>query len=117
MSFKQVILVRKDLKMSKGKISAQVAHASLSAALKVRSVKPKYFEMWNLQGQKKVVLQVKNEKEILEVNEKAKQKGLITAIIRDRGETEVPPNTLTCLAIGPDSEKKIDEVTGELKLL
>ena len=116
--YKMVIIVRKDLKMSVGKTSAQVAHAALGAyklSLTKNNDKVKNWE--NFSGQAKIVLGVENEKELYEIKDKADKNGLITCLIHDAGRTEVSPNTATCCAIGPDTVQKIDEITGKLKLL
>lgn len=111
---KQVILVRQDLKLPKGKVSVQVAHASTEAVL--RSDKDKIKE-WRASGMKKVVLKVNDEKELLKYNQLAKDNGLKTALITDAGRTVVEPGTTTCLGIGPDKEERIDKITGHLKML
>ncbi len=115
--FKQAIIVRKDLKMSKGKIAAQVAHASLSCSIKVMNSKKKWFEIWNMEGQKKVILKVKNLEELKKLKKKAVSMKLPHEIIKDRGLTEVKPGTITCMAIGPAPEEILNKITGELKLL
>ncbi len=111
---KQVIVIRVDLKMGKGKIATQVSHASLLAFLKVGVLERK---KWLKEGMKKVILKVSSEKEILELYKKAKQKKLPSVLIKDAGLTQIPPGTITALGIGPAEEKKIDEITGKLKLL
>lgn len=111
MDLKQVIVARKDLNLSKGKLSAQVAHASVSA-----SDKSKWKKEWLRQGQKKSVLKVENEKGLLEIFMDAKNAGLPTELIQDMGKTEIPAGTKTCVGIGPAPEEEIDKVTGELKL-
>ncbi|MBI2134277.1 peptidyl-tRNA hydrolase [Candidatus Woesearchaeota archaeon] len=111
---KQVILARIDLKLSPGKLAAQVAHASLEAALKSSK---KELSEWLGEGGKKVVLGVNDEHELKEFMRKADAEGLKNALIRDAGHTELKPGTLTCLGIGPDKEEKIDKVTGKLKIL
>lgn len=111
---KQVILVRQDLRLEKGKMAAQVAHASLDAAMKSDK---KLVSEWRLSGGKKVVLKVKDESELLQYKKMSDDSGLRTALIRDAGHTAVEPGTLTCLGIGPDSEEKIDRVTGKLKMV
>lgn len=113
-SLKQVILAREDLKLSKGKLAAQVSHASVEAAL--RSHKDDLYD-WRSQGMKKVVLKVKDLKELLMYKEMAEDEGLIVALITDAGHTEVDPGTITCLGIGPDKEEKVDKVTGKLKMV
>ena len=111
---KQVILVRQDLKLPKGKLAAQAAHAAVEAAF--NSDKKKVSE-WRAEGQKKIVLKVKDEKELLKYLQLAKDYSLKTALITDAGMTVVAPGTKTCAGIGPDEEDKIDEVTGKLKML
>lgn len=110
---KQIILVRKDLSLSKGKLSVQVSHASVEAVLK--SSKDKINE-WR-KFSKKVVLKVSDEKELLKYKKMADEKKLVNALIKDAGLTEIPPGTITCLAIGPDEDEIIDKITGKLKML
>jgi PTH2 family peptidyl-tRNA hydrolase len=112
--YKQVILVRKDLKLSKGKMSAQVAHASTDALLKSHKDE---INAWKDQGMKKIVLGVADEKEMLKIKQDAEDAGLSVALIADAGRTELAPGTITCLGIGPDVEEKIDKITGHLKLI
>ncbi|MBN2457612.1 peptidyl-tRNA hydrolase [Candidatus Woesearchaeota archaeon] len=114
MENKQVILVRQDLKLPKGKMAAQVAHASVEAVLK--SDKHKVSE-WRQLGSKKVVLKVSDEKELYCYNQIAKDNGLKTSVITDAGKTVIAPGTVTCCAIGPDSEERIDAVTGKLPMI
>ncbi len=111
--YKQAILVRSDLNMSAGKIAAQVAHASLEAALKSRKV----LAAWRREGAKKVILKVSSKKELLDYEKKAKNSSLVSALITDAGFTEIPSGTVTCLGIGPDKEEKIDKVSGKLSAL
>ncbi len=111
---KQVILVRTDLKLPKGKLAAQVAHASVEAVL--RSDK-KEVGLWREQGMAKIVLKVPDEKALLQYNQCAKDVGLVTALITDAGKTCIAPGTRTCVAIGPDDEERVDQIISELKLL
>ncbi len=112
--YKQVILVRMDLRLPKGKLAAQVAHASVEAVSKTDR---KILDRWNSDGAKKVVLKVADEKELFGYLEQARSAGLKTALITDAGRTVLQPGTTTCLGIGPDAESKIDKVTGSLKVL
>lgn len=109
---KQVIVVRKDLKLSKGKLAAQVAHAAVSAAEKSR-----YKKNWMDQDQAKVILKCENEKELLEIFQQAKDSGLPAKLISDAGRTELEPGEKTCVGIGPYPIDEIDKITGKLKLL
>ncbi len=111
---KQVILIRKDLGMGKGKIAAQTAHASLEA---YRKASPRDRQEWEKSGSKKVILGVDSLREMLEIKRKAGEAGLPLALVRDAGRTEIPPGTVTALAIGPAGEEDIDRITGHLKML
>jgi PTH2 family peptidyl-tRNA hydrolase len=122
---KQVIVVRKDLKMRRGKEIAQGAHASIAFLTRRLQNKSKYSELcltrqeldWINGIFTKVCLKVNSEEELLEVERKAKEAGLECHLVTDAGLTEfngVP--TKTCLAIGPDESEKIDLITGDLEL-
>ncbi|MFH1589231.1 MAG: peptidyl-tRNA hydrolase Pth2 [archaeon] len=111
---KQVIIVRNDLKLPKGKLAAQVAHASVESTL--RSDKDK-IKQWRSEGMAKIVLKVDDIKQLHEFNQLAKDSGLTTAVITDAGKTVVAPGTVTCCAIGPDEDIKIDAIVASLKLL
>jgi PTH2 family peptidyl-tRNA hydrolase len=111
---KQAIIVIKSLKMSAGKTAAQVSHASVDATLKSDLRK---IEEWRDEGMKKVVLKVDSEEELLKLKKEAEKLKLITALIKDAGKTFFKKPTITCLAIGPDDEEKIDKVTGKLRML
>jgi len=114
MSYKQVILVRQDLKLPKGKLAVQVGHASVGALLKSHKDD---IVRWEKVGMKKVVLKVADEKELLKYKNEAEDIGLITSLVTDAGKTVVQPGTITCLGIGPDKEEKIDKVSGSLVIL
>jgi PTH2 family peptidyl-tRNA hydrolase len=111
---KQVIVVRQDLRLPKGKMSAQVAHASVEAVL--RSDKD-VVKRWRAEGQKKIVLKTAGEKELMKLNLQAKEMGLRSAVITDAGRTCIAPGTTTCVGIGPDLEQKVDKLTGDLKMV
>jgi len=115
--YKMVIAVRKDLKLSPGKLAAQVAHAAVTCSLVSKKRKPAWFESWYAEGQKKVVVKVPGLRELHELKVAAEDAGLVTALIVDAGHTELPPNTTTCLGIGPAPEEEIDKVTGHLGLM
>jgi peptidyl-tRNA hydrolase, PTH2 family len=116
-NYKMVIVVRKDLKLSPGKMAAQVAHAAVNCALAAKKRSPMYFDSWYNEGQKKAVLKVNSLAELHEIKSAAEAVGLVTSLIIDAGMTELPPNTNTCLGIGPAPENMIDKVTGHLGLM
>lgn len=115
--YKQVIVERKDLKMSCGKMIGQGSHASLSAYKKVNKSDPEIAKRWEDEGQKKVVLKVGSEEELFEYFQKGKDAGIPCEMIRDAGHTQLEPGTYTCFAAGPWDEKELDAVFGRLKLL
>ena len=114
---KQVIVLRTDLKMSKGKMAAQAGHAAVSAAEYARKNRPEWWNPWIREGQCKIAVKVASEQMLLELERKARNEDLPVALIVDRGLTELPPETTTCLGIGPAPSNKVDVVTGNLPLL
>ncbi len=111
---KQVIVVRVDIKMSKGKLAAQSCHASVSAVLKSN---PRTVKKWELEGQKKIILKAKSLEHLIGLEKTCRKLGITSSVISDAGRTELDPGTITALGIGPDDEKKIDKVTGSLPLM
>ncbi|MFM8659172.1 MAG: peptidyl-tRNA hydrolase Pth2 [Candidatus Nitrosotenuis sp.] len=115
-SIKQVIIVRTDLGMGKGKIAAQVGHACVLGAENVRKSNPEWFSKW-WEGQAKIVLKVNSESELESIKRDAIDLGLPWSQVTDAGHTQIAPGTFTCLSIGPAPEDLIDKITDELKLL
>lgn len=125
---KMVIVVRGDLKTVKGdkprtgKIIAQACHATLGFVWANVKGKKVSFEMtdaqydWYMSGQTKITLKAKDEKELVEVYQRALNAGLSAELIVDAGRTEFDGPTKTCVSIGPDYSDKIDKVTGSLSL-
>ena len=125
---KQVIVIRKDLKMRRGKEIAQGSHAAMEFLVSrlraciesdlTTSVALSDVErFWIVHGMAKVCLQVNSEQALIACHEKARQQGLNSCLIQDSGRTEfggVP--TFTACAIGPDEADRIDPVTGDLSL-
>ena len=108
------MVVRTDLKMRKGKIAAQCCHGSIGAYK--RSDKAK-IRKWENEAYAKVVCKVKTLEEILDLKKLADEKGLTSYLVVDAGRTQIPTSSVTVLALGPDEDEIIDEVTGDLKLL
>jgi PTH2 family peptidyl-tRNA hydrolase len=117
MEFKQVIVVRRDINMGTGKVAAQVAHAAVMGAEKVKTSRREWFNSWFSAGQAKVVVKVKTIEELMEVRKRAEDLHLPVVQVQDSGLTQIPSGTITCIGIGPAPSERIDEVTFELKLL
>ena len=126
---KQVIVIRRDLRMRRGKEIAQGAHAAMAwlAERVIQRMTPDgtvdHVELseaertWLETSFRKVTVKVGSEEELMEVYRKALAAGLVVHLVTDRGLTEfggVP--TRTCLAVGPDYDDLVDPVTGDLEL-
>ncbi|MCL2608172.1 MAG: peptidyl-tRNA hydrolase Pth2 [Methanomassiliicoccaceae archaeon] len=115
--YKMVIAVRADLRMSIGKTAAQVAHAAVNCSLASKKKDPDSFERWMSGGCPKIVLKVNSEAELFEVKMTADALGIVNSVVTDAGRTEIAPGSVTCVAVGPDTETKVDKVTGHLSML
>lgn len=111
--YKQVIVVRRDLKMGKGKLLSHVLHAAIHS---MRQSDEEVINKWESEGGKKVVLKVNDLKTLRELYKKAKEAKLPCFLVKDAGKTQLKAGTVTTLGIGPAEEKKIDKITGKLKL-
>jgi len=125
---KQVILIRKDLKMRRGKEIAQGSHAAMLFMLGRLRMDPgrdgqfllhlsEVERFWIEQGMAKVCLQVDSEQELLARHGQARALGLVSHLVRDSGRTEFGGvATYTACAIGPEKASRIDAVTADLAL-
>ncbi|MBQ2226110.1 MAG: aminoacyl-tRNA hydrolase [Methanobrevibacter sp.] len=111
---KQVMVVRTDLKMRKGKIAAQCCHGAVGAYKKSLADKIK---KWENDAYGKVVLKVPTLDELTELKKLADEKGIVNYLVVDAGRTQIPTSSVTVLALGPDEDEILDELTGDLKLL
>jgi peptidyl-tRNA hydrolase len=114
MGMKQAIVVNDSLKLPKGKLAAQVAHASVGAFLQ-SSIEDR--QAWLEEGMPKVVLKAPGDEDLQRLFLLAQERNLPADLVADAGRTVVPEGTLTCLGIGPAPEEILDSVTGDLKLL
>jgi len=113
---KQVIVIRTDLDMGKGKIAAQVGHACVLGAEHVRKSNPDWFKEW-WSGQEKIVVKVTSLKELEEIKEHAFSLNVPCSEVTDAGHTQIEPGTTTCVSLGPAPEDLVDKISGNLKLL
>ena len=115
---KQVIILRKDLKLKVGKACSQAAHASVGASLLAYVRFKGLYNEWEAHGMKKVILAVKSEQELLNVYNQAAGKGMPVYLVQDAGLTTFHGKpTITCCAIGPVDDWQVDPIVGHLKLL
>ena len=135
---KQMIVMRRDLKMRKGKIAAQAGHACVKATLlalmrenrlndlresedyltlDTAGKEPSPLSDWFARGVAKICVYVDSEEALLEIDRKAKEMGYISALIQDAGMTEFHGEpTYTCLALEPLTAEQVDPLTGNLPL-
>mgnify|MGYP001043592211 CR=1 FL=1 len=110
---KCIVLVRTDLKMTKGKIISQVSHGIINNSFKVNKNK---LINWRENGEKIVTLKINNYQNMLNIYNKAINNNIISHIVIDQGLTQVDTNTPTVCVLGPDKEKKFKDITSHLKL-
>lgn len=117
---KQIIILRKDLNMRKGKMVAQGAHASMAVILeeqlKLHHPSPAVAQ-WLADKFTKICCSVNSEQELLDLYQKAKDAGIPCSLIKDAGLTEFKEPTYTAVAIGPEYPEVIDPITKHLPLL
>ncbi|KAK3912019.1 Peptidyl-tRNA hydrolase 2, mitochondrial [Frankliniella fusca] len=114
---KLILVVRNDLKMGKGKVAAQCAHAAVQAYQQAKAFTPKTLRSWERNGQPKIVVKCDSEEELIELSKHSKSLKLTTSLIRDAGRTQIAPGSRTVLGVGPGPAHEVNAVTGHLKLM
>ncbi len=114
---KQVIIIRMDLEMGKGKMVAQGAHASLMSFFESQRKDKDIAQEWLDTGEKKIVLKVDDEKALEMLFRAFQYKKVPCALVTDAGLTQLPPGSKTALGIGPWLSSEIDQITSKIKLL
>ena len=117
MEYKQVIAVRSDLKMGKGKTAVQVAHAAVLGAEESRLSHAIWYSAWRDSGMAKIAVRVPALDELRRIEITARRMGITVVEVEDRGLTQLEPGTVTCAAFGPAPSSKLDPMTGSLRLL
>lgn len=115
--WKMALVLRGELRLSAGKAAVQAAHAAVMLVEQARRREEAGLEHWLAQGQKKVALSVRTLDEMVELERRARAKGITVVWVEDAGFTEVPPGTRTCLGLGPALATELDPITGSLPLL
>ncbi|EDW74591.2 uncharacterized protein Dwil_GK22001 [Drosophila willistoni] len=119
-STKLALIVRGDLKMSKGKTAAQCAHAAIMCyqnAAQGSQEQSALLQYWCRMGQPKIVLRVENYKELEDLQLKGREAKMVAALVRDAGRTQLEAGTATVLGLGPAPTEEVDKLVKHLKLL
>jgi PTH2 family peptidyl-tRNA hydrolase len=111
------LIVRADLKLSRGKLVAQAAHAAVAATLTAKKSNPRLLERWLSSGARKITLEASNLEALKRLYGEARAEGLVSEMITDAGHTEIAPGTITVVAIGPAPIRSVDAITSALSLL
>ena len=114
---KMVFIVNHELKMGKGKIAAQVAHAAVKATLACGERDPTLLDAWFKTGQKKICVKGDSAQHLDQLSINAKKNGILANKIHDAGHTQIPAGSFTVLALGPCRDEDVEIITGDLKLL
>lgn len=120
MFFKQlklVLVVRTDLKLSKGKTCSQVAHAAVACFKTAMESNSSLANKWLFIGQPKIVLKAESLSQLEDLQRQAQESNVISALVKDAGRTQITPGTVTVLGLGPDYDEKLDAIVKDLKLL
>ena len=120
MNTKQVIVIRADLKLRRGKECAQVAHAASMWLMRMVESGHRFLtadqSAWLRGNYRKIVVKATTEKQLRDLHQEALSRGLRAYLVIDDGLTEVPPNTVTALAIGPHEDSAFVGLTDHLPL-
>ncbi len=116
-SLTMVLVTRKDLKLSKGKLAAQCSHAAVECALKAKRDCPRKLDAWRENGARKIVVEATNIDALKRLFGEAQAAGIVCYMVRDAGHTEIPAGTVTVVGLGPGSRDSIDSLTGSFGLV
>ncbi|MFZ0699156.1 MAG: aminoacyl-tRNA hydrolase [Thermoplasmata archaeon] len=114
---KMALVLRGELRLSAGKDAVQAAHAAVMLVEQARRRDEQGLAEWLAQGQKKIALAVETLDEMVDIERRARARGIGVVWVEDAGFTEVPPGTRTCLGLGPALASELDPITGSLPLL
>ncbi len=111
--YKCILLIRNDIKMSKGKVIAQCGHAIVNM---MNDINKKTKKEWMNQGEKIVSVKAPTIDDIYQIQDICKKNKIYSYIVRDAGKTQVNPDTETVCIIGPEKEDILNQFTNHLKL-
>ena len=112
-----ILVTRKDLKLSRGKLAAQCGHAAVECALKAKRECPKILDKWLENGARKIVVEAPNLDSLKRLFGAAQGAGIVSYMVRDAGHTEIPAGTVTVVGLGPGARESIDSLTGQFGLV
>ena len=112
-----VLVTRKDLSLSKGKLAAQCGHAAVECALKAKRDCPRQLESWRNDGARKIVVAAPHLDALKRMFGEAQAAGIVADMVRDAGHTEIPAGTVTVVGLGPGPRHSIDALTGSFSLV
>ena len=117
-SYKMVLVLRGELRLTPGKAAVQAAHAAVLLLDEASGARAhELVKAWKAEGARKIAVLAPTLEDLRELERAARARGLATVLVQDAGFTEVAPGTVTCLGIGPGRASDIDAVTGHLSLL
>ena len=116
-SLTMVLVTRKDLTLSRGKLAAQCGHAAVECALKASRECPKQLESWRENGARKIVVEASNLETLKRLFGAAQADDIVCYMVRDAGHTEIPAGTVTVVGLGPGPRDSIDALTGSFGLV
>ena len=111
-SLTMVLVTRKDLTLSRGKLAAQCGHAAVECTLKATRECPQYLASWRENGARKIVVEAPNVDALKRLFGAAQAEGIVCYMVRDAGHTEIPAGTVTVVGLGPAPRESIDALTG-----
>jgi PTH2 family peptidyl-tRNA hydrolase len=116
-TYKMVLVVREELRLTPGKAAVQVAHAAVMLFQLAERKDKNGLDAWLAQGQRKIALLAPTLGDLEELQRRARGAGIPNVFVEDAGLTEVPAGTRTVLGLGPSRSEAVDSITRHLPLL
>jgi peptidyl-tRNA hydrolase len=112
-----LFIVNGSLRMSSGKMAAQVAHCAIDLYQNLIEKRSNSLKYWHEYGETKIVVRGKSTEELIDIESRAKtNQSIVTAIIEDAGLTEIASGSITCVGLF-GTNKQLNPITGHLKLM
>jgi peptidyl-tRNA hydrolase, PTH2 family len=114
--YRMIFVIDNSLKMKKGKVAAQCAHAAIGLYKHANIFAKSAVKQWEKESYAKITCKGDNEEHLILLQELACSKNICTHLVVDAGRTQIEPGSKTVLAIGPALKSELDAITGDLKL-